>query len=487
MKKFSSYQEAVFNFVIEGQGNAVINAVAGSGKTTTIVQALSLIPEGKKVLFVAFSSEIVKELKNRLEGKSNVDVSTMHSFGNRIIRNNMKAFMVKEKVKNYVDSQVPYWGIMEELQRPFAQKVVRLVELAKLSLVNTEDMLFKLAYKHGIELLGNEVEKALEVLVATDRNNRAYDFTDMIYFPIRFNLNAPQYDFVFVDECQDLSTCQQEILKKALKPTGRFIAVGDPNQCIFGFAGSDTESFDKLINLPNTIQLPLSLTYRCAKKIVELAKRYVPQIEALENAPEGIVRFDGKLTEMKSDDMILCRMNAPLVSLCIRLLKNGQKAFVKGKDIGMNLINMLKRTKKSKIDSALELLWEERQKLVEKLIRKGMHRTDAENSSIVVTYSDKIEAIEALSENAKSVAEVISRIEAIFADDSIGICLSTIHKSKGLEADRVFIVEPKCLPAPWAKQEWEFVQENNLAYVAYTRAKNELVFVPESEFSTKKK
>jgi YrbI family 3-deoxy-D-manno-octulosonate 8-phosphate phosphatase len=100
---------------------------------------------------------------------------------------------------------------------------------------------------------------------------------------------------------------------------------------------------------------------------------------------------------------------------------------------------------------------------------------------------DKVEAIEALSESAESVAEVISRINSIFADESVGVCLSTIHKAKGLEADRVFIIEPKCLPAPWVKQDWEIEQENNLAYVAYTRAKNELVFVPESEFTTRKK
>lgn len=485
MKKFSQYQEAVFNFVIEGQGNAVINAVAGAGKTTTIVQALSVIPENKSVLFLAFNKHIVTELQGRLKGVSNVEVATLHSFGNKVVRNTLKAFMNADKVKNYIQNQIPYWNIPDFAVEGFDNRVKRLVELAKLSLVDTEDMLFKLAYKHGIEIYDCEIEKALQTLEATNRNNKSFDFTDMIYFPLKFNLNCPQFDFVFVDECQDLSTCQQELMKKALKPSGRFIAVGDPAQCIYGFAGSDTESFDKLINLPNTTQLPLSLTYRCSKKVVELAKKYVPHIEALENAPEGIVRFDGKVADMQSEDLVLCRMNAPLITLCIRLLKNNIKAFVKGKDIGLNLINMLKRTKKSKVADALTILWNERAKLVEKLVRKGMNPTEAQNSNFVRNYEDKVEALEALAEKAESVAEVISRINSIFADESAGVCLSTIHKAKGLEADRVYIVEPSCLPAPWAKQSWEKIQENNLAYVAYTRAKNELVFVPESEFSTK--
>jgi 3-deoxy-D-manno-octulosonate 8-phosphate phosphatase KdsC-like HAD superfamily phosphatase len=87
-------------------------------------------------------------------------------------------------------------------------------------------------------------------------------------------------------------------------------------------------------------------------------------------------------------------MNAPLITLCIRLLKSNIKAFVKGKDIGLNLINMLKKTKKSKVADSLTILWNERTKLVEKLVRKGMNQTDAENCNFIVTYMDKVEAIE---------------------------------------------------------------------------------------------
>jgi superfamily I DNA/RNA helicase len=485
-KKFSTYQESVFNFIIEGNGNAVINAVAGSGKTFTIVNALSLIPNDKKVLFLAFNKHIVTELQGRLQGISNVEVATLHSFGNKVVRNSLKAFMDADKIKKYIDNQIPYWNVPESVIEGFANRVKRLVELAKLSLVNSEPELFKLAFKHGIETYQNEIERALQTIEATDRNTRSFDFTDMLYFPIRFNLNCPQFDFVFIDECQDLSSCQQELMKKTLNQNGRFIAVGDPNQCIYGFAGSDTDSFQKLVNLPDTIQLPLSLTYRCSKKVTELAQSIVPQIQPIETAPEGLVRHNGKIEEMQSENLVLCRMNAPLINLCIRLLKNNIKAFVKGKDIGLNLINMLKKTKKSKVADALTILWNERTKLVEKLVRKGMNQTDAENSNFIITYVDKVEAIEALSENAESVAEVINRINSIFADESIGVCLSTIHKAKGLESDKVFIIEPQCLPAPWVKQDWEIEQENNLAYVAYTRAKNELVFVPESEFTTRK-
>ena len=125
--------------------------------------------------------------------------------------------------------------------------------------------------------------------------------------------------------------------------------------------------------------------------------------------------------------------------------------------------------------------------MVNKMVRKGTPLEDAENSPAINHYNEKMDALDALSSGLTKVSQVISRIEKIFSDSSDGICLSTVHKAKGLEADRVFIVEPAMMPAPFAKKDWEMVQEDNIAYVAYTRARQELVFVPESEFTTYEK
>ena len=68
----------------------------------------------------------------------------------------------------------------------------------------------------------------------------------------------------------------------------------------------------------------------------------------------------------------------------------------------------------------------------------------------------------------------------MFTDEKINnaVMLSTAHKSKGLEANRVLILLPNKLPLKWPHQlEWQLRQEMNLKYVALTRAKKELVFV----------
>jgi DNA helicase-2/ATP-dependent DNA helicase PcrA len=491
MKKpnYSEYQKAVFQFIETGAGNAVINAVAGAGKTFTITKALELIPEDQKVLFIAFNRHIVDELRAKLDkvNKKNVDIMTIHSYGGKVIRRNIKSWLDADKVWKVCDNLFPTWKVDPEVASGYIGRVKRLVELAKLNLIDTVPALYDQALKHDIEILNGEIENAIQVKNITDKDTRTHDFNDMIYYPTRHSLRGEQYDWVFIDECQDLSTAQQELMKRAVKPNGRFVAVGDPRQCIYGFAGADVESFRKLSALPNTTQLPLSLTYRCAKNIVTHAQSIVPHIQALPEAEDGIVRYDGKISEISSSDMILSRVNRPLITLCIRLLGQGQKAYVKGKDIGLNLTNMLKKTRRAKLLDAIKVLDLEKQKMIVKMIARGVSQPDAENSVLVRSFEEKLDAIDALSIGLTQVQQVIDRINSIFADEKEGICLSSVHKAKGLEADRVFIVEPQTMPAPWVKKDWEQEQEENIHYVAITRARKELVYIPEEEFTTYKR
>ncbi len=484
--KFSDYQNAVFNFIKDSEGNAVVNAVAGAGKTFTITHALSMIPSTKRVLFLAFNKHIVKELQTKLAKKnlSNVDVMTVHSYGAKVLWSSLKSRLDIDKSWKAIDLLFPTWNIEKDLQKGYIGRVKRLVELAKMNLCQDSMYLYQIALKHDIELYNGEVEHAIEILKITDRNTTTHDFNDMVYFPTRHNLKGRTYDWVFIDECQDLSLAQQTLMKRAIAPGGRFVAVGDPHQCIYGFAGADINSFKNLCDEPNTITLPLSLTYRCAKNIVNHAKTLVPHIEALESAPDGIVRFNGKIQEFQSGDMILSRVSRPLVTLCLQILGDGKKAFVKGKDIGTNLANMLNKTKKTKFDDAMTELIRQKGLMINKMVKRGTSLEDASSSVIAMTYQEKLDALDALGINLTKTQDVVNRIMKIFADESEGICLSTVHKSKGLEANRVFIVEPGKMPAPWVRQSWEIEQELNIEYVAYTRAKHELVIVPESEFTS---
>jgi len=484
---WSELQIAVFNHVIHGTENAVVSAVAGSGKTTTIVEALKKIPEGKRICFVAFTKHIVKELKDKVpEG---VEVYTMHSFGCRAVYYWLKSTMDEDKIYKIADVLFPSWEIQPEIMKGYISRVINLVDLARQNLVNDEAGIFNIALKHGVEIYGDEPTHALQVLRIAQKNTRSFDFTDMIYLPVHHKLKVKTYDFVFVDECQDLSKAQQALLKLMLKPNGRFIAVGDPHQCIFGFAGADVDSYYNLANQPNTKILPLSVSYRCAKFIVKRAQEVVNHIQSHDLADDGIVRNDGKLSEVQDGDFVLCRTVRPLTSLCMKFIGQHKKAYIKGADIGKNLINMLDKTKRPTIKGALTVLYSDLAKLQVRLMKSGLSDVEAENTNSYRNLEEKIQVMEILRDSKRltQVKELTELIREIFAEDKAGICCSTVHRVKGLEANRVFVVEPKILQAPWASKQWEREQEINIEYVCVTRAKKELIFIPETEFTTYKK
>jgi hypothetical protein len=297
-------------------------------------------------------------------------------------------------------------------------------------------------------------------------------------------VNSKAKDFGFIaHNCQDLNACQRELMKKAIKPeTGRFIAVGDLAQAIYGFAGSDSDSFQKLIDIPNTITLPLSVCYRCGSDIIEYVKKLMPTIEASPSAKKGLIDFDFSYKNIIKGDMVICRNTMPLVALCMRYLKQGTKAFVMGTDISASLITMVdscrRKTEEFNCANIFARIYNEKNKLVKNIMSKeNCSENEANENQIVVSFMDKVSTLEIISNGCITGDDLIDKLKVIFSDNSDGICLSTIHKSKGLEADRVFIIHEELMPSKHAKKDWEKLQEKNLMYVAYTRAKSLLGFV----------
>jgi len=491
----SKYQVAVYDHITNDKGNAVIDAVAGSGKSTTIVEALKLIPKNKTVLFLAFNKAIVEELKIKIGQIDNVEIRTLHSLGMSAVLKTFRTQVQDDKYKVYINNQLlgsirPEANLFEEELIDYKKNINQLVDLARVYLCESVEKLEDIADKYCINTLDNECTMAMNVVAWGKNEVGKIDFTDMIYFPNVKKVTVPQFDYVFIDECQDLNTAQRELFLKALKPSGRFIAVGDPRQAIYGFAGADVESFNLLKSLPNTIHLPLSVCYRSDNSIITLAKEIVPQIEARDNAPEGVVCRESKVEDIKDGDMVLCRVTAPLVALCMFYIAKGIKAYVKGRDIGANLINMIKKIKKNKrrnMADVMENLSAELDKVSAKIMRKThCSLSEARENSLFKSLQDKINAIAVIAKDLKTADAVMNRIETIFKDnDRSGICLSTVHKAKGLESDNVFIIrEDKFYIKQAMRVEWMAEQERNLVYVAYTRAKHFLGFVVDWDENT---
>lgn len=521
MSKFkpSKYQKDIFNFIKNGEENAIISAVAGSGKTTTLIKAIELIPPHKTVLFLAFNKSIADELKVRVPQTNNITVKTVHGFGyttllkrfNVTIENKKYSKMLKDIIsfhvekkessivkykfdkthRNYISKMASAAKTDESENKDFFSNIISLTNLGRLHLIDTDtkskgvSKLNELSEIHSIENEEGESEIAWYLIKLGKYYTDEIDYTDMIYLPnVHHMVETDVYDFVFIDECQDLNTCQRNLMERAIKPkTGRFIAVGDPKQAIYGFAGADNESFQKLCDIPNTVQLPLSVTYRCGTKIVNTVKHINPQIKTPPKANPGEVIENFSYRDIEDGDMVLCRQTFPVVSLCIKFLSEGKRAYIVGSDIGLSLVKMIEGCKRVSeefnMKNVFSRLYNEKDKIIEKIMKNhGVSRQEASDDSFVTLYNEKIEVIEALASTVTTPDEVIDKIKTIFSDTKkIGICLSTIHKSKGLEANRVFILHRELMPSKYAKLPWEMGQEDNLRYVAYTRAKHTLGFI----------
>lgn len=496
----SKYQQDIFDFIQHGNGNSVINALAGSGKTSTIVNAVKLIPSTCNALFIAFNKEIVKELEKKLAGVKNVQVKTLHSLGFLMIRRNLGTNIeideykyrtfIKKNIKQL--SSADFDKMTTKLIQQYTDNVTQLCDLGRYNLAQCEKDLLQVSARHDIPIIDDECNAVLNVMKWGRENTTSIDFTDMVWLPYELTLNpiGLQYDYIFIDECQDLNAAQRELFLRCFRRGTRFIAVGDKKQAIYSFAGADAESFAKLQNLPNTTTLPLPISYRCPKKVVNLANQFVDTMECREGAPDGEIVHNVSIKDIHDGDMVLCRTKMPLIKLYMRYLRMGIKSYVRGQDIGLNLLRMVDKTEQIVLNVSLQKdgvfarlyddLFEERNRL---MIKRGMDLEDATLSNQIMNKYDSIKALEILAEGLTSARDLHDRIENVFAESADGVCLSTIHKAKGLEANNVYILCKTLMPSRLATQDWEKEQEQNLMYVAYTRAKYKLGFVSETEIS----
>lgn len=491
MRKLSKYQEAIGKEFANNQKLAV-NAVAGSGKTTTIVDlGNSLTPtKASSALFCCFNVAIRDELVTRLP--NNMDVSNFHRIGKQVLESGIKQRFYGKGVNGY-----KYRNILSEwLGKDRVDDCIAAVDALGLCMMTQTDPwstdfqklleLYDIQWFNNIEGL---VSKALAVGEKQALSGNCIDFNDMVYLPIKLGLRFPKYNTVFVDECQDLNSIQREMVLQLGNNDTQYVAVGDPKQAIYGFAGADYESFQKVQAAISGKDMPLSICYRCPKSHIALAKEIVEQIEPWEEKEEGILedisyRQLFETVQPKENDLILSRTTAPLIRTCFAMIKRKIPAKIKGRGDTMRALMTFAKS----VDKKANGDWDEFHSALAEISLKETQKLMKIDATLkLATFQDKVEAVSVLKKAAdEDGVDSMSRFEKWtneYFDESIqgSVILSTVHKSKGLEADNVFILEPHKMPHPMAKTEDARIQEMNIRYVALTRAKKALYMVPKME------
>jgi DNA helicase-2/ATP-dependent DNA helicase PcrA len=503
----SPQQSDILSWIANETGNAVIEAVAGAGKTTTLIQIMRVAAEqGKTVGFFSFAKRIVDEIAQKAANlnsdmvNQNVTIGTMHSIGFKSIRNaygrtkvegkgwrDKKNYILAESLRIHNDLHKFCFGAVGKAKsagigivcamddRAAWDKIVDHYDLDDL-LPGESNIPMAEAIATAIQLLKAHIESVHQII----------DFDDMIYIPALKGLKLPQYDIVLNDEAQDTNLLRLAMLRLMIKPGCRIISVGDPAQAIFGFTGAESDSLDKIKQSFNCITLPLSVSYRCPQSVVRVAQQWVSHIQSADNAPEGKAEtidakaFQARYDTLKASDAILCRNTKPLVTLAYDLLGRGVGCRIEGKDIGEGLVRLATKWKRIKTIGKMRSKLEDYLEIeTNKAMAKG-HEYKAES------VSDRVSCVLTIGETMHDddkIEMLVDRIKSMFGDTPPGetprvVTLSTIHKSKGREWPNVYWYgSDQYQPSKYARQDWQMEQEKNLMYVAATRAQETLTIV----------
>ena len=498
---WSKYQTDFFRILETTLDSILLEAVAGSGKSTTIKEGVRRLPSHLSVLFLAFNKSIASELDQELP--SNAKAKTFHGVGfsawgrvhgfNNLTVDDSK---VKKIVKSMLDAEhmMLYGGLAIKLvayakNHGVGTHLCRMTERAFRQLIDHYGIVIDMtnAGYGSRDWSPEEVEQAaidtaMAALTASNEMPLTVDYNDMLYLPLLHGVQFWQNDVVFVDEAQDTNSVQIELLKRMVKRNGRVIAVGDRAQAIYGFRGSMSNAMTKLKDAFSMREMPLTVSYRCAKAVVQEARTIVDHIEPAESAEDGLVdewepEPDGpQLPTFDPDDAILCRTTAPLFKMAYKIIADGQGCRILGREIGDGLVDMIEKMQARTIEGLVDKLNDFERRETEKFMAK-------DQESRAAALQDKCDCIrfsvDALAENERTIGKLVRRIRSMFESNGGKVTtLCTVHKAKGLEWKRVYVLKPELMPHPMAKQAWEMDQERNLQYVAITRAKRELIYIP---------
>lgn len=527
---WSDEQEEIFGWFAEGEGNLVVRARAGTAKTTSIIEGINRAPE-RRILLAAFNKAIAEELQARIKNPS-ARAQTLHALGMSFCRRHIndldvdthgeraralakaacieiakKAGENASDVAQNVVAEVAalHTKIREILVDPAADFAAQQAALVKEEEIadhfnrfwsNLEAFAIGFGcngFSPNFWSLEKVVEAALMAIEFAKAPTNIIDFADMIFLPLVHGWTAPVCDLLVVDECQDMTLAQLRLALGATKKVengGRVCVVGDDLQAIYAFRGADSDSLDRLKGELDAIELGLKTTYRCPRRVVELAQSFAPDFQAAPDCPEGdVVKLDSSQAIVKyaePRDFVLSRTNAPLVRACLDLIRSGIAAYVKGSEIGKAALHLLDKLLDQVVMSpvyggdVLTGLEVELESWLEREVKKAELLSQKARTAKIAQVQDQHDLLGVFIEGSKVLKgetdptildHLRSQIETTFADTPKvdAVMCSTVHKAKGLEATRVFLLGRTFSPMG--------SEERNICYVAATRAKDTLYLV----------
>ena len=595
-KPMSEYQKDVIEFLLTEKDNAFVEAVAGSGKSTTLLWCADFIKDfAERQIIISFNRSIAESNAKRLaQMDSPMESMTMHKLG--LLYGVAPAIRASTDISKYINDYkelsiadvvaetmmgvkggsldfIAYddfnstdraeareeAGAKLDALSAFQDTLLTAFRIATCTLTDIKNIekLTEVLNYYKVDIMGfsvAQIAQGIEKMLEADFTNlvqyKEIGTFDMIYWGAIGRFPMKRYDIIFVDEAQDLSADQIAFVKNISRSGARIIFVGDRSQAIYGWRGADTSAVDNVVKNFDCKLLPLSICYRCPVSVIKFAQEEVPRIEARPGAPEGEIIYieDTAITEFakiegmkpKIGDLVLCRKNAPLARIAMRIIQTHTPTVVMAdKSWGLRIQKYFKRAlgfiKKANAENyAFSKYAEYMADFLKKeldFMRSMSKQPNRETARMVniaefseflvsvftarqetgkpflsenelsiyifgVPYEKAETAILKSSKGRKPAPESVDDGPLLYLNKSTEsrtpelrqnfVVCSSIHKAKGDESDTVWWYGPDEHDLSRQPQTtvgmaaWQKIEESNLRYVAKTRAMQRLVMVKDT-------
>ena len=485
--------------VIQATGDIAINAVAGSGKTTTIIEYAASRPPASSILYLAFNRSVKMEAIRKFEerGLQHVRVETAHSLAfDHIVRGS--GYKVKQKDFS-THEIVDLLGLSSNGEKHneyiIATHINKFISLfcnsdkAKVQELNYLQAITDKTARAFVKTHYPQIEYGTRQLLAK-MDKLEIGITHDFYLK-KFQLNRPvlRYDYILFDEAQDASAAMLDVLlqQKATK-----VIVGDTHQQIYGWRHA-INSLEKT----GFKTLHLSTSFRFPQDIADLATSVLSWKEHLsDHQPVTITgKGPGPVSNLKAT---IARTNLGLLLNAINYVTDNRK--LKGIYFEGNFNSYTYADDGASLYDVLNLANNKPDRIRDKLISTMSSLEELEE------YIEKTEdvqlsmMVEVVREYGDEIYSILKKLKELHTGDEdrskAEMIFSTVHRAKGMEYGTVYLVNDfiseskiKKAKAEAASQQQtadlgRLNEEINLLYVALTRAKNQLhipdVLVPDN-------
>ncbi len=299
------------------EGNYLVIAGAGTGKTRTLVYRVARLVElgydPKSILLLTFTRKASREMMNRaavlLDNRcSKINGGTFHSFANLTLRRYAKSIGLdssytildqgdSEDVINLIRGQL---NLGQQKKRfPNKRTIFKVLSLSVNTSRSVEDILFE-DYPH----FKNHLDKVLDIqkiYIEYKRQNSLLDYDDLLVFFKLFlteKTNAARnllsnIQFVMVDEYQDTNKLQADIVKALSQINNNVMVVGDDSQSIYSFRGANFKNIMDFPNLFSDVKLiKLEENYRSTQPILDFTNKIIEY--SIEKYPKNLFTRKGE-------------------------------------------------------------------------------------------------------------------------------------------------------------------------------------------------